>query len=168
MVRPQLEYAAPILNPHRQTEINRTEVQRTAAHWTYRRWRNQSHVGEMLDELQWPELQEQRQQVWPSSIKYPINWSPLPRKGTCLRLVEWIVLPDPTHFSITVRMHIQTDWNFLTSPGQSQLGMDLQPKLSLRRQLMGLSPKYGLGRDMAWMPVHEACLLIGLTEVALS
>ena len=38
-------------------------------------------------------------------------------------------------------------------PGQLQLGMDLQPKLSLRRQLVGLSPKYndlGLGRDMAW------------------
>ena len=34
-----------------------------------------------------------------------------------------------------------------------QLGMDLQPKLSLRRQLMGLNPKYngiGLGRGMSW------------------
>ena len=33
-----------------------------------------------------------------------------------------------------------------------QLGMDLQPKLSLRRQLMGLRPKYNdliLGR--AWL-----------------
>ena len=62
-------------------------------------------------------------------------------------------VPDPTPFSITVRIHIRTGWNFLSSPGQLQLGMDLQPKLSLRRQLMGLSPKYndlGLGRDMAW------------------
>ena len=45
--------------------------------------------------------------------------------------------------------------------------MDLQPKLSLQRQLMGLSPKYndlGLGRDMAWYD----CLSIVLTEVALS
>ena len=39
--------------PHHQTEINRIEkVQMTAARWACRRWRKQSHVGEMLDELQ--------------------------------------------------------------------------------------------------------------------
>ena len=72
--------------------------------------------------------------------------------GSCLRL-EVTGVPDPTPFSITVRMHTWTGWNFLSSPGQLQFGMDLQPKLSLRRQLMGLSPKYndlGLGKDMAW------------------
>ena len=64
LVRPQLEYAAPIWNPHHQTEINRIEkAQRTAARWACRRWSNQSHVEEMLDELQWPELQERRQQA---------------------------------------------------------------------------------------------------------
>ena len=62
LVRPQLEYAAPIWNPYHQTEINRTEkVQRTAARWACRRRRNQSHAREMLEELQWPELQERRQ-----------------------------------------------------------------------------------------------------------
>ena len=41
LVRPQLKYAAPIWNPHHQTDINRIEkVQRTAACWTCRRWRN--------------------------------------------------------------------------------------------------------------------------------
>ena len=64
LVRPQLEYTIPIWNPPSQTEINRIEkVHRTAARWACRRWRNQSHVGEMLDELQWPELQERRQQA---------------------------------------------------------------------------------------------------------
>ena len=64
LVRPQLEYAARIWNPHHQTEINRIEnVQRTAACWACRRWHSQSHVGEMLEEFQWPELQEQRQQA---------------------------------------------------------------------------------------------------------
>ena len=64
LVWPQLEYAVPIWNPHHQTEINRIEnVQRTAVRWACRRWRNQSHVEEMLDELQWPELQERRQQA---------------------------------------------------------------------------------------------------------
>ena len=38
-------------------------VQRTAARWACRRWRNQNHVGEMLEELQRPELQERRQQA---------------------------------------------------------------------------------------------------------
>ena len=64
LVRPQLEYAALIRNPHHQTEIDRIEkVQRTAADCACRRWRNQSHVGEMLEEFQWPELQERGQQA---------------------------------------------------------------------------------------------------------
>ena len=64
LVRPQLDYAATTWNPHHQTEINRIEkVQRTAARWACRRWRNQSHVGKMLNELQWPKLQERRQQA---------------------------------------------------------------------------------------------------------
>ena len=64
LVRPKLEYAAPVWMAYHQVDINRIEkVQRTAARWTCRRWRNQSHVGEMLEELQWPDLQERRQQV---------------------------------------------------------------------------------------------------------
>ena len=57
LVRPKLEYAAPIWSPHSKLKINQIEkVQRTAAHWTCRRWRNTSSVGEMLDELEWPSL----------------------------------------------------------------------------------------------------------------
>ena len=93
LVRPQLGYAAPIWNLHHQTEINRMEkVQRTAAHLACRCWRNQSHIGEMLDELQWPELQEQRQQA-SLTFFYKIL-------GTCLRLVKGVL--DPTPFSTTI------------------------------------------------------------------
>ena len=35
-------------------------VQGTAASWTFRRWRNTSNVGEMLDELEWPSLEARR------------------------------------------------------------------------------------------------------------
>ena len=64
MVRPQLEYAAPVWTPYHQTEIGRIEkVQRTAARCACRRWRNQSHVSGMLEELEWLDLQERRQQV---------------------------------------------------------------------------------------------------------
>ena len=58
LVRPKLEYAAPILSPYCKIQIQQVEkVQRTAARWTSRRWRNTSNVGEMLDELQWPPLE---------------------------------------------------------------------------------------------------------------
>ena len=61
LVRPKLEYAAPIWSPHLKLQINQIEkVQRTAARWTCRRWRNTSSVGEMLDELDWPSLEARR------------------------------------------------------------------------------------------------------------
>ena len=58
LVRPELEYAAPIWSPYCKTQVQQVEkVQRTAASWTCRRWHNTSSVGEMLDELQWPTLE---------------------------------------------------------------------------------------------------------------
>ena len=61
LVRPKLEYAAPIWSPNSKLRINQVEkVQRTAARWTCRRWRNTSSVGEMLDELEWPSLEARR------------------------------------------------------------------------------------------------------------
>ena len=63
LVRPKLEYAAPIWSLYCKTQIQQVEkVQRTAARWTCRRWRNTSSVGEMLDELQWPTLEARRDQ----------------------------------------------------------------------------------------------------------
>ena len=38
------------------------KVQRTAARWTCRRWRNTSSLGDMLDELEWPSLETHREQ----------------------------------------------------------------------------------------------------------
>ena len=66
LVRPKLQYAAPIWSPYSKLRINQVEkVQRTAARWTCRRWRNRSGVGEMLDELEWPCLEARRD---PSSL----------------------------------------------------------------------------------------------------
>ena len=46
LVRPQLEYAAPIWNPYHKLQIQEVEkVQRTAARWTCRRWRNRVNAG---------------------------------------------------------------------------------------------------------------------------
>ena len=63
LVRPQLEYEAPIWHLYHETQIMQVEkVRRTAAMWTCRRWRNTSSVGDMLDELQWPPLEARREQ----------------------------------------------------------------------------------------------------------
>ena len=64
MVRPKLEYASPVWNPYIKSQISQLEkVKRTAAHWTCRRWRNTSHVGDMLNELEWPILEDRREQT---------------------------------------------------------------------------------------------------------
>ena len=63
LVRPQLEYAASIWHPYHETQIAQVEkVQRTAARWTCRRWRNTSSVGDLLDELELPSLEARREQ----------------------------------------------------------------------------------------------------------
>ena len=63
LLRPKLEYAGPIWSPYCKIQIQQVEkVQRTAAGWTCRRWRNTSSVGKMIDELQWATLEAQRDQ----------------------------------------------------------------------------------------------------------
>ena len=120
LVRPQLEYVAPVWNPHHQTEIDRIEkVQRTAARLACRRWRNQSHVGEMLEELQWPELQERRQQGSLTFYKIHNN----------------LVTIDKNRY--------------LSEAGGNRSNRSTRSHPFQRRQLMDLSPKYndlGLGR----------------------
>ena len=61
IVRPQVEYASPIWNPHNKSSIQRLEkVQRTAARWICRKWRKNSQVGEMLDDLELDTLEHRR------------------------------------------------------------------------------------------------------------
>ena len=60
-VRPQLEYAATIWDPHTKQNIKKLEqVQRTAARWTLGRYRNTSSVSDMLNELGWRSLEQRR------------------------------------------------------------------------------------------------------------
>ena len=63
LVWPKLENAVPVWSPYSKLQINQVEkVQRTAACWTCRRWRNTSCIKEMLDELEWPSLKARRDQ----------------------------------------------------------------------------------------------------------
>ena len=65
LVRPKLEYAAPLWSPHSILQINQIEkVQRTAPLWTCR------SVGEMLNGLEWPSLEAQRKTFHSCIVAY--------------------------------------------------------------------------------------------------
>ena len=61
LVRPHLEYCCTVWNPHTKDLKHRVEmVQRRAARFTTRRYRNTSSVSEMLDHLSWETLETRR------------------------------------------------------------------------------------------------------------
>ncbi|KAI8514688.1 hypothetical protein Bbelb_072790 [Branchiostoma belcheri] len=61
LVRPILEYASSVWDPHSNQNINKLEkVQRRAARFVLHRYRNTSSVSAMLEQLQWPTLQNRR------------------------------------------------------------------------------------------------------------
>ena len=60
-MRPQVEYAAAVWDPHTDREIKAIQaVQRRAARFCLGRYRRTSHVSDMLEELQWPTLKSRR------------------------------------------------------------------------------------------------------------
>ena len=63
LVRPQLEYAAAIWDPHHTDKIDQIEkVQRRAARWTSCNFDTRASVSDMLETLGWRSLQQRR--VW--------------------------------------------------------------------------------------------------------
>ena len=101
LVRPKLEYAAPIWSPHSKFQNNQIEkVQRTAARWTCRRWRNMSKVGVMLDELEWPSLEARRDQS--SSFFHKIHCGAV--------FIEKDKYMTPAHRLITTRSSHSTQY----------------------------------------------------------
>ena len=74
LVRPHLEYAATVWDPHTKTNIQKVEmVQRRAARFTLNRHRNTSSVGEMLQHLDWPTLEVRRQHTRLTMLYKMIN-----------------------------------------------------------------------------------------------
>ena len=58
LVRPLLEYAAPVWDPYTENEIEALEkIQRRAARWVTSRHRQTSCVDSILEQLDWPTLQ---------------------------------------------------------------------------------------------------------------
>jgi len=63
LVRPLVEYASSVWDPHTNNLINNIEmVQRRAARYTLGKYRYTDSVDAMFEELKWPSLQQRRQQ----------------------------------------------------------------------------------------------------------
>ena len=61
IVRPQLEYAAPVWDPHTLNDIQKIEmVQRRAARWVLGDYSPYSSVSDMLGRLGWRTLEQRR------------------------------------------------------------------------------------------------------------
>ena len=61
LVRPHMEYACTVWDPHTQCNIRKLEmVQRRAARYVCNRWHNTSSVAEMLGQLEWESLEHRR------------------------------------------------------------------------------------------------------------
>ena len=105
----------------------------------------------MLDELQWPEFQEWRQQ---SSLtffyKIHNNLVTIDKNRYLSEAGNRSTRSDPLQYH---RPNACTDGlKFSFFPRTIATWNGLKPKLSLRRQLMSFSPDYndlGLGRDIA-------------------
>ena len=74
LVRPCLEYACSVWDPHTETAIKQLEaVQRRAARWVVNRYRQTSSVSDMLSDLQWPSLQTRRRQARLANLFKHVN-----------------------------------------------------------------------------------------------
>ena len=61
LVRPQLEYASAVWEPHTKEKTNKIEmVQRRAAHWTTNDWNRTTGVSSLLHQLNWQTLKQRR------------------------------------------------------------------------------------------------------------
>ena len=61
LVRPTVEYASAAWNPHQKGDIQKLEmIQRRAARFVQNRYHNTSSVSDMIDQLEWPTLEERR------------------------------------------------------------------------------------------------------------
>ena len=61
LVRPQLEYASAVWDPHTKEKTHKIEmVQRRAAHWTTNDWNRTTSVSSLLHQLNWQTLEQRR------------------------------------------------------------------------------------------------------------
>ena len=105
-VRPKLEYASSVWDPHTLGNISVLEtVQRRAARWVLGRFQNRSSVGDMLLQLGWPSLEQRRAQTRLLLLYKAINGHVMLDTFGLLRPVEGIMTGPYPHRYIALRTH---------------------------------------------------------------
>ena len=125
LVRPKLEYAASVWDPHTSSQINQIEkVQRRAARYVTNRFHNTSSVTDMLQDLNWPTLEARRLHtrlvmfykitnhlvaIYPQNLLYPVDHRTRQSHTNCYRLIQ--TNKDTYKYSFYPRTISQ--WNLL-------------------------------------------------------
>lgn len=85
LVRPSLEYACSVWDPHTQADKNKIEmIQRRAARFVTNRFRNRSSVGDMLEGLDWHSLERRRRDIRMSTLYQIVNDNVCIRKDSLI------------------------------------------------------------------------------------
>jgi len=148
LVRPKLEYSAPIWNPQQQTQIKQIEqIQRNAARFVANKLFNPHQpdsVTSILSTLQWPSLQQRRQyfdlvllfRVNNGLIAVPVTYIPTPAFIRPTRQSNSLKLLQP-HCRVNVYQHsffprTIPSWNLLptsvvTAPSLDAFKSAVQP-----------------------------------------
>ena len=100
LVRPIVEYASPVWDPHTAANISKVEaVQRRAARFVCGDYRTTSSTSEMIANLQWPSLQQRRQDAKVSMI-YRIHHNLVDIPTTHLRTTALSTRGHPLKFFV--------------------------------------------------------------------
>ena len=101
LVRPILEYATEVWDPHHKFHIRKIEmVQRRAARWVLSDYRFQSSVTAMIDELGWVTLEQRRRRNRLIQLYKIINGYTLGAELPAIYLPQMIITRHyhPSHF----------------------------------------------------------------------
>ena len=103
IVRPQLEYASPVWDPHTKDDIQKNEsVQRRAARWVLGDYSPYSSVTDMIGKLGWRTLEQQRTDSRTDPLLQDHIW-------LCSHTSPYICHTTPTCFPYLTPIGLQTN-----------------------------------------------------------
>ena len=127
MVRPQMEYASAVWDPHHNSLIQLLEkVQRRAARWIFNDYSRFSSVSAMLNELSWPSLQTRRKistlQILHKILNHqfaiyiPLYYLPSMRATRSYHPLHYIIpSSSTTSYQYSFLSRTITEWNTLAT-----------------------------------------------------
>ena len=103
LVRPQLEYASAVWDPHTKVRTSQIEqVQWRAARWTVGNYDWQASATQIVQDLGWRKLEQRRADARLCSIKLFMDWLPYPFQTIYSTVTESLgtVIPWPSGRSL--------------------------------------------------------------------